>query len=368
MMNESIAIKKAMQITSELVYLEVGAFTVQLDEAFKGTFCRSAQDLYRSIFFHQPVFICRIDGELEAYAVIELHSLKRASLWHGPIIKNNLNTEVILHELRKCALANGIWQLMIYPLNFEVTQGLSSLFARKLVFKLGSSKGATVAVKDISQPKEAILKSYRRSLKDNLKKASKHQVEIVKITTQETFEEWVELVLGMYAHKGIQINKTATRTLLINEYRYIQETKRGEIVGAKYDGKLVGGEMHFITRNVVALIHAATDKNVKLPILQPIVNQVILEAHENGVQFCDFGAMTKGNDQADAKEQKDWDGFTYYKTTFGIDVVEYPDTLSLALTFKAWVFFKCLNAAKFMTNLLTGKRRRSAEFGYARED
>ena len=338
-----------MEITSEIVYIHDIESMQKFDSIFKAVYCRSAQDLYRAKFFNNPVFICKSEGKEIGYAVLELHGLKRASLWHGPIIEKVGQTDLVVKELLDSLEKFGIWHIMVYPLNDTIYKSIEKLTKEGKAVKLSEANGAVVAVKKIPNSEIELLQTYNRSLDSNLKRALKNNLKLDEVNNQMEFELVVDLILQLYKKKNIPINLDTTRKSLMNDFNYIQTTQRGQILIARQDGIIVGGLILFYTRNVSMLIHAAKDKNSKVPIMQFIVHQAILKAMKMGISFCDIGAI------ASSEDQKDWDGFTYFKTTFGIERVSYPPTVTLALNRKGAILFKSIGLAKKIVYRLRGK-------------
>lgn len=335
-----------MVITSEIVYIDEGELVEEMDYVFKEIYCRTGQDLHLAIFKNNPVFILRINGELEAYCVLELHRLKRATLWNGPIVKNKRFTELVLKELILCACKNGIRAMLIYPLDPETFNIISKLIQQRLLYKLSEAKGLLIGLKEILISEEDLIKTYNRSLKENLKRAKKNQIEIFEIINHQDYLELIELHHKMYDFKGMKTQKSALSNALLKDFEYIKKTKRGMILGARYDGLLVGGSIQFFTRNTLVLQYAASNKEINLPIIQPLNHFAIIEAIKRGVLFCDFGEITNGNDRINENDQKYWDGFTYMKNSFGIIHDQHPKTIEVTFNKNAFAFYKTLAIVK----------------------
>ena len=347
-----------MVITSEIVYIDALESMEKFDSIFKAVYCRSAQDLHRAKFFNHPVFICRLYGKEIGYAVLEFHGLKRASLWHGPIIEKEEQTDLVMKELFDCLVKYGIWHLMVYPLNDIIYQSIEKLTKERKAVKLNEANGAVVAMKDISISENEIIAGYKKDLKNNLNKSRKFKLEPIEIIDRTQFNQFIELVIDMYSFKGIGININSAKKSLLNDFEYIQKTGKGSVLGIIYNEKLVGGLIQLYTRNVTMQVNAASDKSLKIPILHYLNHFAILEAKKRNIYYYDFGAMASNEDQ------KDWDGFTYFKTTFGIERVSYPPTVTLALNRKGATLFKSIGWAKKIVYRLRGKKIRSSEFGY----
>ena len=87
-------------VESKLTYLTIEQGT-ELSAVFKNLGFHQYQDPLRSVFVHQPCYTYSVDGTVVAFAILELHRLKKASIWLGPVFNSEINKDLIWDDFFK---------------------------------------------------------------------------------------------------------------------------------------------------------------------------------------------------------------------------------------------------------------------------
>ena len=349
-----------MKIESVYIERDYEGLIEDPDLEFKGIYCHAAQDLKRNLYLNNPLFVCKIEGKVEGYAIIEKYSFNRGAVWFGPIVKQEIYLENILVELIACLKRNGISSVYFYPLNGLIAETLNQLVQKKSIYVIGSDSGMVTAVKKLSglAAEHDLLQSYTSDLRRSLKKAIANEVKIRFITNLEDFEKLIVVFLNLYDSKNISINKDSAKRTLMEEFNYIKQTGNGCILAANYQGEIVGGLIQIYTRNVGMYIHAASDKQIKIPIMHLIVHHGMMEAQSKGLQYYDMGAI------AADETNKEWKGFTFFKMSFGCEKSIYPMAVCVSNNRLHKVRFQIIEKLLELMRILLRRKKQTREFSF----
>ena len=336
---------KALEFNASIGYLNATE-QESIAQVFTDTVYHSSQDPYRSNFNGQPVFICKKGDAIVGYALIELNSLKRGTIWFGPVYNAEAAVEDILNELLKACKAYGIWALTVYPKDDAIAQVIEKLSRSKAMYLIDKQPGLCVAIKNLERASEDIKSNYSRGLKRNLAKAVQGNVVIEELNDAKDFDQLVQVFIGMYQHKQIPIDPHDTRTQLVNEFDYVTSTKRGHAIVAKKDGKVVGGIIQLYTSKVAVYIHAASDKSCPFPVLHAAVDYGFSLCKARGIAYYDFGSYFP------ATKEEQFIGINNFKTSFGSDIVQYPPIMTYTSSWMKALLYRALQKIITIINAL----------------
>ena len=349
-----------MKVESVYIEWDYGGMIEYLDLEFNGIYCHAAQDLKRNLYLKNPLFICKIEGKVEGYSIIEKYSFNRGAVWFGPIVKEEMHLEIILIELIACLKRNEIGSVYFYPLNGLIAETLNHLVQKKTIYVIEFDSGMVTAVKKLSGlvAERDLLQSYTSDLRRSLKKAIANEVRIGFITNLDDFEKLIVVFLNLYDSKNISINKDSATKTLMEEFNYIKQTGDGCILAAMHQGEIVGGLIQIYTRNVGMYMHAASDKQIKIPIMHLIVHHGMMEAQSKGLQYYDMGAI------AADETNKEWKGFTFFKMSFGCEKSIYP--MAVCVSNNRWnkVRFQIIEKLLELMRILLRRKKQTREFSF----
>ena len=349
-----------MKVESVYIEWDYGGMIEYLDLEFNGIYCHAAQDLKRNLYLKNPLFICKIEGKVEGYSIIEKYSFNRGAVWFGPIVKEEMHLEIILIELIACLKRNEIGSVYFYPLNGLIAETLNHLVQKKTIYVIEFDSGMVTAVKKLSGlvAERDLLQSYTSDLRRSLKKAIANEVRIGFITNLDDFEKLIVVFLNLYDSKNISINKDSATKTLMEEFNYIKQTGDGCILAAMHQGEIVGGLIQIYTRNVGMYMHAASDKQIKIPIMHLIVHHGMIEAQSKGLQYYDMGAI------AADENKKEWKGFTFFKMSFGCEKSTYPMAVCISNNRLHKVRFQIIEKLLCLMRILLRRKKQTRDLSF----
>ena len=310
-------------VKSQIKYLTIEEGENLLSE-FSSLYFHQYQDPLRSVFVHQPCFTCSLNGELVAFAILEMHRFRKASIWLGPIIKVGANTnliwEALFQEVRKFKIGHLTLQTENIFIYNDVCKYLSKAKGPKLI---RIQAGMSTAIKKLTGSEEDIFQSYSKHHQKEVQISKKKELKIRIVDTQKDFAPLVDLFLLMFKQKNIHHYPNELNDRLWGEFNYILHSKNGKVLIAEKDGKLVGGSIELFVKGASFYVFGATDKNVKLPISYGLLHYSFITLVDQGIECFDFGGYQQvENDEQFAKVSQ-------FKGGFGVETKKYPERLIL---------------------------------------
>ncbi len=294
----------------------------ELYSAFDGIYFHQYQDPLRSVFVHQPCFTCSLNGEVIAYAVLELHRFRKASIWLGPIFKYETDKAQVWIEFFKQLRKFRISHLTLQPEKNEVFESTLNFIKKSNGPSLIRTHwGMSTAIKKLHGTEEEIFNTYSKHHQKEVQNARKKEIKIRPVESKEDFEKLVQLFLLMFQQKKIHHYPSELAKRLRGEYDYINYSGNGKVVLAEKDGNLVGASVELYAKNSSFYVFGATDKNVKFPVSYSILHTSFISLVQKEIIYFDFGGYQQDEpDEQFAKVSK-------FKGGFGVDTRKYPERL-----------------------------------------
>ena len=157
------------------------------------------QDPYRSFFVEQPCFTCTKNGKVIAFAVIEMHRFRKASVWLGPVFLDDTDKNLIWPEFFK--------QLRKFKINHLTLQTeKQDVFESAHAYVLANNGpklirlhwGMSTAIKKLEGTEDEIFKSYNKHHQKEVVIARKKEIAIKPVATAAEFDKLVDLFLLMF--------------------------------------------------------------------------------------------------------------------------------------------------------------------------
>jgi len=310
-----------MLLKSKISYLTLEEGK-KLYSAYDGIYFHQYQDPLRSLFVHQPCFTCSLNGEVIAYAVLELHRFRKASIWLGPIFKYETGKTEIWTEFFKEIRKFKISHLTLQPEKNEIFESaLHFIKGNNTPSLIRTDLGMSTAVKKLQGTEEEILNTFSKHHQKEVLIAKKKEINVRPVENNEDFEKLVRLFLLMFQQKKIHHYPSDLIKRLKGEYNYIKYSGNGKVVLAERNGKPVGASIELFAKDSSFYVFGATDKNVKLPVSYSILHNSFISLIQKGILHFDFGGYQQDErDEQFAKVSK-------FKGGFGVDIRKYPERL-----------------------------------------
>ena len=308
-------------LKAEIKYLTLEE-GINVFEQFKLINFHQYQDPLRSVFVKQPCFICRTNDAIVAFAVIEKHKFRKASIWLGPIIKPNFDKNLIWKEFYKELKKSNIAHLTLQCENLEDYQSAYTFLSKDSSAKLIRKQfGMSTAIKKLEGTETTIFESYSKHHQKEVQISQKKNIVLKHVETEEDFEKLVQLFLLMFQQKKIHHYPADLRKRLQGEYNYIKFSGNGRLVLAEYDGSTIGASIELFTKDSSFYVFGATDKRSKLPVSYKILHNAFISNLQIGINYFDFGGYQQ--DELDLQFAK----VSKFKGGFGVETKKYPDRL-----------------------------------------
>ena len=277
------------------------------------------------------------NDKLTGYAQIRIKKRLFASVYFGPIVKNEHEYEELVKRIKKYCRNNWIPVLKIFPPEF--TRKYTLLFWNKLrddtEFETSENEfnWATLLL-NIKLPDNLILKKIAVNHQQSIKKAKKLGLttNILDINDLPLFnKQYCE----MYDSRKLNINPELNLKKFTQLFHFFKNNNKGFFMGIWLNNQLIGGACIAYENNVAFYLEGYSHPEYrKLPIGHLALNESIKMARDNGLNYFDFGGYA-----LNAKEDDQLYNINKFKEGFRGELITYPKTISFYTFFPAkWLY------------------------------
>jgi lipid II:glycine glycyltransferase (peptidoglycan interpeptide bridge formation enzyme) len=270
------------------------------------------------------------ETKLEGYAQIKIKKHLIASIYFGPLVRNEESFKVFVNEIKKYCFKKFIPILKIIPASNSINYSKEFWTKCMSYFRFYNSdrefNWATLVLK-INVNDETLLKSFADNHKQSIKKAIKLNLKVDLILESELHDFNIQYC-EMYKARSLPIDITTNYQKFKHIYDFLNQTKKGFFMGVKFNNELIGGACITFGNNFAFYLEGYSHPNYKkIPINHYLLYECMKYSREKGCQYFDFGGYSLNADKGDQLYN-----INKFKEAFGGEIVIFPKTMVFTIT------------------------------------